>query len=50
MNYLNKDELIKVNGGGFALKGAYAIIGGAVVFIIGLINGLVRPYGCSSNK
>ena len=50
MNYLNKEELININGGGIALKGAYAIIGGAIVFIIGLVNGLVRPYGCSSNK
>ena len=50
MNYLNEQELINIKGGAFVLKGAYAVIGGAVVFIIGLINGLVRPYGCSSNK
>ncbi len=50
MNYLNNEELIKINGGGIAIKGVYAVIGGAIVFLIGVVNGLIRPYGCSSNK
>ncbi|MBQ7140140.1 MAG: class IIb bacteriocin, lactobin A/cerein 7B family [Bacilli bacterium] len=42
---LNKEQLMKVNGGisGWAVAG---IIGG-IVFIIGVIDGYVRPLACN---
>lgn len=46
---LRDDELITIQGG--ALKGGIiAIIGAGVVFIIGVINGITRPYTCGSTR
>ncbi len=46
---LKEEELIGIQGG--AIKSSViAIIGAGVVFIIGVINGLTRPYTCSSGK
>ena len=46
MKVLNKEEMIKVNGGGVS---AWAIfgIGAAIVFIAGIIDGFVRPLKCN---
>lgn len=46
MKKLEKNELIKVNGGGMSL-GLGLLIGAGVVFIIGLIDGFVRPLSCN---
>lgn len=40
---LKANELQKVTGGGL---GALALIGIGIVFLIGLIDGYVRPYKC----
>ena len=40
---LNREELSKVNGGGWGL--IIAIIGG-ISFIIGIFDGYTRPYKC----
>lgn len=49
MKELTNEELINVNGG--AVKSSViAIIGAGIVFIVGFINGLRRPYSCSSSK
>jgi len=46
MKVLNKEEMLKVNGGGIS---AWAIlgIGAAIVFIAGVIDGFVRPLSCN---
>jgi len=46
MKDLNKEEMLKVNGGGMS---AWAIfgIGAAIVFIAGVIDGFVRPLKCN---
>ena len=44
MQTLSKEELLHINGG-IGLAGAIAIIA-AVVFIIGVIDGFVRPLPC----
>ena len=43
MNEITKNELKKVNGGGF---GTCLLIGAGVVFLIGILDGLTRPYAC----
>lgn len=51
MNNLTNEELHNINGGAIKLSvGAYLIIGGAASFVIGLINGYLRPLACSSSK
>lgn len=48
---LNDEELTKVEGGLVALKAAHiATIGGIITFIIGAVNGFLRPLSCSSEK
>lgn len=46
MKKLKKNEMIKVNGGGISLSFGL-LIGAGVVFIIGLIDGFVRPLQCN---
>lgn len=46
MKKIEKDELIKINGGGMSV-GLGLLIGAGVVFIIGLIDGFVRPLKCN---
>jgi len=48
---LSNVELTKIEGGGFKFSiGTGIIIGGAISFLIGVANGLLRPLGCSSAK
>lgn len=43
---LNEEELVSITGG--AIKAtALAIIGGVVTFIIGVIDGYLRPLKCN---
>lgn len=46
MKKLQKNELIKIKGGGISV-GFGLLIGAGIVFIIGLIDGFVRPLGCN---
>ena len=46
MEKISKDELQEMNGGGISLLGVAGIIAGAV-FIIGVIDGFVRPKKCN---
>lgn len=46
MNKLKKSEMLKINGGGLSL-GFGLLIGAGVVFIIGIIDGFVRPLQCN---
>jgi len=43
---LNKKELLEVNGGGISV-GACCVIGLALVFIAGVVDGYVRPLKCN---
>ncbi len=46
MNELTKDELKNINAGGFSF-GIGIAIGAGLIFIIGLIDGYVRPLACN---
>lgn len=46
MNKLNKVELMETSGGGISL-GLGLLIGAGIVFIIGVIDGYVRPLKCN---
>lgn len=43
---LSKQELLNVNGGGFSF-GIGCLVVGAVIFLIGVIDGYVRPLKCN---
>lgn len=45
MNY-SKEELLKINGGAISWT-VMGIIGGVVVFVIGLVDGFLRPLKCN---
>ena len=45
MKNLNNEEMLVVKGG--ASKWVWGIIGGIIVFAIGLIDGLVNPKKCN---
>lgn len=46
MSEIKKQELLKINGGGFS-AGFGLFIGAGIVFLIGLIDGFVRPLKCN---
>lgn len=43
---MNDDELKQISGGGFSL-GIGILIGAGIVFLIGVIDGIVRPLKCN---
>lgn len=43
---LNKKELLQVSGGGISM-GLLTLIGAGIVFLIGVIDGYVRPLKCN---
>ena len=45
MNYLTNKELMEVNGGGISLGTGLLIVAG-VCFVVGIIDGIVRPLKC----
>ena len=45
MQQLTKKELMNINGGGI---GTLLLIGAIAVFVIGVIDGIVRPLACRS--
>ncbi len=47
MNKLSNEELMEVTGGGVFSKAVWGIIGGAVVFLIGVLDGIVSPKKCN---
>ncbi len=46
MEKLNKKELMNVHGGGIGL-GTGLLIGAGIIFIIGVIDGFIRPLKCN---
>ncbi len=45
MEQLDKQALLKITAGGFSF-GAILAIGGIVTFLIGLVDGYIRPLRC----
>ena len=45
MQELDSKELKAINGGGI---GTWLLIGGGIVFLIGVIDGYVRPLACNN--
>lgn len=45
MYNLSNEKLKQITGGGLSF-GAWAAIGAGIVFVIGVIDGYVRPYKC----
>lgn len=50
MNQLSKNELNNIEGGLLKNFTAWGVIGAGVTFIIGIINGYIRPLPCNSAK
>ena len=46
MEQINKEELKNIDGGGLSLLGVAGLVAGAV-FLIGVIDGYVRPKKCN---
>jgi lactobin A/cerein 7B family class IIb bacteriocin len=48
---MTDQELKQINGGLLkVVVGKYIIIGGAISFLIGAVNGYLRPLTCSSSR
>lgn len=47
MSNLNNEEMLNIQGGGITSKFIWGIIGGAVVFLIGVFDGIVSPKKCN---
>ena len=51
MNTLTEKELYDVEGGGLKIGLNLALgIGAAITFVIGVVNGILRPLTCTSSK
>ncbi len=48
MKVLGNDELMRINGGGVLLKVA-AGLAAVGVFLIGVLDGFLRPLACNNN-
>lgn len=46
MKVLNDEEMMNINGGGFNIGIAFGITAG-ITFLIGLIDGIIRPLKCN---
>ena len=44
---LSNNQLIDINGGGYSKYAIYIVIGGAITFLIGVIDGFLRPLKCN---
>jgi lactobin A/cerein 7B family class IIb bacteriocin len=50
MKQLTTQELNNIEGGLLKNFTAWGIIGAGITFVIGVINGYIRPLGCNSDK
>lgn len=48
MNKLNNEEMIDLKGGAFSCKALAGLVGAGLVFLIGLIDGLINPRKCNN--
>lgn len=44
---LSNEEMFNVKGGAFKVSAFAGLLGGAIVFLIGLIDGLINPQRCN---
>ena len=44
---LNNEEMLVVKGGGISSKLIWGIVGGVIVFALGIIDGIVNPKKCN---
>lgn len=44
---LNNEEMINIRGGAIKFKFMAGILGGAIVFLVGLVDGLINPRKCN---
>ena len=47
MKLLNNEEMLEVKGGALKFGILAGIIGGAIVFVVGVIDGLLNPRKCN---
>lgn len=47
MEILSNEEMLKVKGGAFRFKIVGAVIGGLIVFALGVVDGIVHPKKCN---
>jgi len=47
MKSLNNNEMIEIRGGGISSKLIFGILGGAIVFLIGVVDGIINPRACN---
>ncbi len=47
MKILNNEEMLNINGGSMSAIGLSALIGGAIIFLIGYFDGLIHPKKCN---
>lgn len=50
MNKLTNEELNNIEGGVLKKMGVWAMLAAATTIAIGFLNGILRPYSCSSGK
>ena len=43
---LTQEELIETQGGGVKI-GLFAVLGGIITFVVGMIDGYIRPLSCN---
>jgi len=48
MKILNNEEMIEVQGGAISYKALIGVMGAGIVFLIGVIDGLINPRKCNS--
>ena len=46
MNRLDNEEMLSIKGGAISLK-VVSFIGGAIVFLIGFVDGFINPKRCN---
>ena len=47
MKNLNNEEMFSVTGGGISSKFLWGIVGGTIIFLIGLVDGVINPKKCN---
>lgn len=47
MKKLNNEEMLNIVGGGVSSKLIWGIVGGALVFLVGLFDGIISPKKCN---
>lgn len=47
MKRLSNEDMMNIKGGGVAAKFIAGLIGGTIVFLIGVVDGLINPKKCN---